>query len=99
MINTLRLDQEANPAPLQVQLVALTLLRLLQERLNQVWGHGRWWLKPEWNPRKSHASIRDLRRVFWRYRGEFAQFLLALEELENLPRTTGQCRNAAGRVA
>ncbi|MDQ3960343.1 MAG: transposase [Pseudomonadota bacterium] len=83
----------------QVQLVALTLLRLLQERMDQVWGHGRWWRKPEWNPRKSHASILDLRRLFWRYRGEFAQFLLALEELENLPQTTGRCRNAAGRVA
>ncbi len=83
----------------QVQLVALTLLRLLQERLDQVWGHGRWWRKPEWNPRKSHASILDLRRLFWRDRGEFAPFLLALEELENLPQTTGRCRNAAGRVA
>ncbi len=83
----------------QVQLVALTRMRLLQERLNQVWGPGRWWLKPEWNPRKSHASILDLRRLFWRYRGECGPFLLALEELENLPQTTGQCRNAEGRVA
>jgi hypothetical protein len=84
----------------QVQLVALTLLRLLQGRLNQAWGHGSWWLKPEWNPRKRHASILDLRRLFWRYRAEFAQFLVALEkELENPPQTTGQCRNATGRVA
>lgn len=83
----------------QVQLVALTLMRLLQARLNQVWGPGRWRLKPEWNPRKSHASILDLRRLFWRYRDEFGQFLLALEELENLPQTTGQCRNAEGSVA
>jgi hypothetical protein len=81
----------------QVQLVALTLLRLLQERLNQAWGHGSWWLKPEWNPRKRHASILDLRRLCWRYRAEFTHFLMAREELGNLPQTTGQCRNPAGR--
>jgi hypothetical protein len=83
----------------QVQWVALTLMRLLQERLHQLWGPGRWGLTPEWNPRNSHASILDLRRLFWRYRGAFGHFLLALEELENLPQTTGECRNAEGRVA
>jgi hypothetical protein len=30
----------------QIQLVALTLLRVLQTRLNHAWGHGSWWLKP-----------------------------------------------------
>jgi len=83
----------------QVPWVALTRMRLLQERLNQVWGPGRWWLKPEWNPRTSQASILDLRRLFWRDRGEFGPFLLALEEWEHLPQTTGQCRHAEGRVA
>jgi hypothetical protein len=83
----------------QTQLVALTLLRLLQARVNQAWGHGRWWLTPAWNPRKCHASILDLRRLFWRYRAEFAQFLLALEKLENLPATAGQCHSPAGRAA
>jgi hypothetical protein len=76
----------------QIQLVALTLLRLLQARLNHAWGHGNWWITPAWNPRKRYASILDLRRLFWRYRGELAQFLLALEKLENRPKTLGQCR-------
>jgi hypothetical protein len=66
----------------QVQLVALTLLRLLQARLNQTWGPDTWWCKPAWNQRKRHASILDLRRLFWRYRTEFSQFLVHLEELE-----------------
>jgi hypothetical protein len=83
----------------QVQLVALTLLRLLQARLNHAWGPGSWWLKPEWNPGKRHASILDLRRLFWRYRADFAQFLVALEELQNLPRPTRQGRPPAGWAA
>jgi hypothetical protein len=83
----------------QIQLVALTLLRLLQARLNHAWGRGSWWLKPEWNPRKRHASILDLRRLFWRHRAEFAQCLLALEKFENSPETPGQCRSPAGRAA
>jgi hypothetical protein len=83
----------------QVQLVALTLLRLLQARLNHAWGPGSWWLKPEWNPGKRHAAILDLRRLFWRHRADFAQFLVALEELQNLPRPTRQGRPPAGRAA
>jgi hypothetical protein len=45
------------------------------------------------------AAVLDLRRLFWRYRMEFAQFLVALEELENIPPTSGQCRRVAGRAA
>ncbi len=69
----------------QVQLAALTLLRLLQGRLDQAWGTGSWWGKPEWNRRKRHASILDLRRLFWRHRAEFSQCLVALEDLEKIP--------------
>jgi hypothetical protein len=83
----------------QIQLVALTLLRLLQARLNHTWGHGNWWLTPEWNPRKRHASILDLRRLCWRYRPEFAQFLLALEKLKNIPTTSSPRHSPAGRAA
>lgn len=83
----------------QVQLVALTLLRLLQARLDQSWGAGHWWLKPAWNPRKRHASILDLRRLFWRYRAEFSQFLVALEELQKLPQGLDLSGTPPGRVA
>jgi hypothetical protein len=83
----------------QVQLVALTLLRLLQGRVDQAWGRGRWWWKPAWNPRKQHASILDLRRLFWRYRGEFSQFLLDLEELEKTPQPHGLCASPTEEAA
>ena len=83
----------------QVQLVTLTLLRLLQTRLDQAWGPDTWWCKPEWNPRKRHASILDLRRLFWRYRTEFSQFLVHLEELEKFPQPLSQSRDRSGRAA
>jgi DDE superfamily endonuclease len=83
----------------QVQLVALTLLRLLQARVDQAWGAGSWWLKPEWNRRKCHASILDLRRLFWQHREEFSRFLVALEKLENVPQTPGLGRTRTGVAA
>jgi len=67
----------------QVEMVALTLLRLLQFRLDAAWGEGSWWTKPEWNRHKDHPSVLDLRRLFWRHRQRIAQFILDLEELEN----------------
>jgi DDE superfamily endonuclease len=83
----------------QVQLVALTLLRLLQERLTQSWGQGRWWLKPAWNRRKPHASILDLRRLLWRHRTPFAHFLIRLEELAKGSQPLGLRQNVTGRAA
>jgi hypothetical protein len=83
----------------QVQLVALTLLRLLQARLNQAWGPGSWWLTPEWNPQKRHGSILDLRRLFWRYRTEFSQLLVGLENLEKVPQPLALQRDCSGRAA
>jgi hypothetical protein len=63
-----------------VHMVALTLLRLLQCRLDQTRGIGSWWSKPDWYAQKRHGSIRDLCRVFWRHRLVFSQLLVALEE-------------------
>ena len=83
----------------QVQLVALTLLRLLQARLDQAWGPGNWWLTPGWNRRKCHASILDLRRLFWRHRAEFSRFLIDLEDLEKIPQLLALSRGLSGRAA
>jgi hypothetical protein len=83
----------------QLQLVALTLLRLLQARLNQTWSPGSWWVKPEWNPHKRHASILDLRRLCWRYRTEFSQFLVALEDPETIPKPLARSPVVAERAA
>ena len=53
------LDEGADPRTFQVQLVALSLLRLLHSRLDRVWEAGTWWQKPAWNHHKRHASILD----------------------------------------
>ncbi len=74
--------------------VALTLLRLMQFRLDVVCGEGSYWVKPEWNPRKQHPSILDLRRLFWRHRARFSKFLLQLEEIKKVPQATTSGRKS-----
>jgi hypothetical protein len=83
----------------QVQMVALTLLRLLQCRLDQTGGMGSWWSKPEWYVQKRHGSIRDLCRVFWRHRAVFSHLLVALEESEKPCQAPALQGNAVSRAA
>jgi DDE superfamily endonuclease len=83
----------------QVQMVALTLLRLLPFRLDQTAGLGNWWSKPEWYAQKRHASIRDLCRLFWRHRTVFSQFLVALEERDNSRQIPALQGNDVSRAA
>ena len=68
-----------------VQTVALTLLRLLGRQLRRRRGP-RCCVAPPWNPRKTRVSILDLRRVIWRHRAEFSQFVRELEEVRKLDR-------------
>ena len=83
----------------QVQLIALTLLRLRQARVDHAWGEGTWWLKPAWNRRTCHASILDLRRLFWRHRQELSKYFVALTTLGNVPQTPGLSQNGTGMAA
>lgn len=83
----------------QVQMIALTLLRLLQFRLDAECGEGAWWTKPEWNRHKEHPSILDLRRLLWRYRPRIAQLLRELEELDDSSTTAPKRRKTARRAA
>jgi len=83
----------------QVQLVAMTLLRLLQGRIDAAWGSGSWWAAPEWNRHKSHPSVLDLRRLFWKYRSEVSQCLRQLEEIEKLPDRPTERDQSAARAA
>jgi len=53
----------------QAQLLVLTLLRLLQFRLEETEGDS-WWFHPPWNKRKSRASVLDLERLLWQHRSE-----------------------------
>jgi hypothetical protein len=75
----------------RVQMVAQTLLRLLQFQLDADWGQKGWWHPPEWNPHKKHPSILDLRRLLWRYREDFSHFLAKLEELPKVIPATSPC--------
>jgi hypothetical protein len=83
----------------QVQIVALTLLRLLQCRLDQTCGKGSWWSQPEWYAQKRHGSIRDLCRLCWRHRSVFSQLLVALEEKETPSQALALQGNAVSRAA
>jgi len=58
----------------QIELLAVTLLRLLQFRLEEAEGDT-WWLHPPWNKRKQRPSLLDLERLLRRYRGEIQQLL------------------------
>jgi DDE superfamily endonuclease len=65
----------------RVQMVAQTMLRLLQFQLDADCGPATWWSPPDWNRKKKHPSILDLRRLLWRQREHFSHFLVELEEL------------------
>jgi len=61
----------------QMQLLAMTLLRLLQFRLEEAEGDS-WWFHPPWNKRKARPSVLDLERL-WRQHREQIQRLMAQE--------------------
>jgi len=66
----------------QALLLTLTLLRLLQFRLEAAAAD--WWQAPPWDQRKERPSVRDAARLLARHRGEFQRFLRdMLEEGEN----------------
>jgi hypothetical protein len=50
-----------------VLFVTLTLLRLLQYRLDEAAGDS-WWRHPPWNARKTRPSVLDVERLLWQHR-------------------------------
>jgi hypothetical protein len=82
----------------QVQMLALTLLRLLQFRLDAALG-ATWRPAPPWNRRKRHATILDLRRLFWRHRARFSQLLPAWDDLRKPPQTKFRSGRQSARAA
>jgi hypothetical protein len=81
----------------QVQIVAQTLLRLMQFRLDAACSDA-WRPAPPWNPRKRHASILDLRRLFWKHRQRFSQVLAGLDDLQKPPQTKFHCGRPTSRA-
>lgn len=82
----------------QVQTIAQTLLRLMQQRLDATSG-GDGCPPPPWNPGKRHVSILDLRRLFWRHRQRFSQLVAALDDLREPPQTKFRPRHPATQAA
>jgi hypothetical protein len=58
----------------QAQWVTLSLLRLLQFRLDAR-GSMDWWTPPPWNRRKDRPSVLDVERLLRRCRPEIQRFL------------------------
>jgi len=58
----------------QTLFMTLTLLRLLQRRLEEMIGED-WWLHPQWNPAKTRPSVRDVERLMGQNREEIQQCL------------------------
>jgi DDE superfamily endonuclease len=56
------------------QMVALSLLRLLQFQLEGL-GETGWWLRPPWNKRKTRPSVLDVERLLRSQRQEIQQLL------------------------
>lgn len=83
----------------QVQMVAQSLLRLTQFRLDATWGEGTWWHAPPWNRHKHHPSILDLRRLFQRHRKRFSQLLRRLEDMPKPPQSHFPCGRITTRAA
>lgn len=58
----------------QVELLALTALRLLSARLDRERGPLTWWSAPPWNRHKRVPTVRDVLRLLRRASGGFGQF-------------------------
>jgi hypothetical protein len=71
----------------QALFISMTLLRLLQFRLEQDAGD-RWWFHPPWNPRKCRPSLLDLGRLWRQHRAGIEALLAAWLESEG--NTAGQ---------
>ncbi len=60
----------------QVQWMAMSLLRLLQFRLDAE-GNTDWWTAPPWNKKKDRPSVLDVERLLRRHRPEIQRHLSA----------------------
>jgi hypothetical protein len=58
----------------QVLFVALSAMRLLQEKLSAEQGD-EWWFHPPWNKGKQRASVLDVQRLLWQHRDELQRLL------------------------
>ena len=80
----------------QVQWVTMSLLRLLQFRL-EASGKVGWWFRPPWNKKEHCPSVLDGLRLMRRHRGRIQRFLSKSgREMRELPRETRHERGVRG---
>ena len=67
-------DGQPDPADQPAQWVTMSLLRLLQFRL-EASGKVGWWLRPPWNKKKDRPSVLDAERLMRRHREQIQRLL------------------------
>jgi DDE superfamily endonuclease len=77
------------------QMVTMSLLRLLQFKLEEM-GETEWWLRPPWNKRKVRPSILDVERLLRNERHNIQQFLREWLEEGEKEEDKGSMRMANG---
>ena len=69
----------------QAQWVTMSLLRLLQFRL-EASGEKGWWFRPPWNKKKDRPSVLDGLRLMRRHREQIRRFLSKWARTEGIPK-------------
>ena len=82
----------------QAQWVTMSLLRLLQFRL-EASGQVGWWLRPPWNKKKDRPSVLDAERLMRRHREQIQRLLRSGREMREKPRETRHERGVRGYSA
>ena len=68
------MDGQPDPADQPAQWVTMSLLRLLQFRL-EASGKVGWWFRPPWNKKKDRPSVLDAERLMRRHREQIQRLL------------------------
>jgi hypothetical protein len=82
----------------QLRLVAMTLMKLLAQRLDGLQGEV-WWDKPPWYRQKRHGSIRDVKRLMMSAREDFSQLDWRTLIFRNSPRVPAGAETSLHRAA
>jgi hypothetical protein len=83
---------------LQLRLVAMTMLRKLQEHLDAQRSEA-WWPKPPWYRQKQHGSLMDVKRLLGEARERFSQLPWESTNLQEMAPTHDSAPKALHRAA
>ena len=88
------MDGQPDPADQPAQWVTMSLLRLLQFRL-EASGKVGWWLRPPWNKKKDRPSVLDAERLMRRHREQIQRLLSKWARNGDCSKDTGLSHHAA----